>query len=221
MATPVEKKPEKKFDKKPVVAPPPRPAENVIFEIILALLFFVFILGFAGSLFFGAADALGPIGIFFAKILAFFKTLSAIITMVAVAVSAYSYFMIQEIVHEENKRLGLTMTWESEKKQKNKRWQRVEEHMTSLNPSDWKIAILEADNMLDEVTKRKGFGGATLGERLRVIPHADFPYLEEAWQAHKFRNALAHKGTDFPLTRGDAERVINIYYRIFSGLGYL
>ncbi len=220
MAAPVEKKPEKKFDKKPIVAPP-RPSENVILEIVLVLLVVLFLASFIGSLFLGVGDVLGPVGIFFSKILAFFKTLSAIITMVAVAISAYSFFMIQEIVHEENKRLGLTMTWESEKKQKNKRWQRVEEHMTSLNPSDWKIAILEADNILDEVTKRKGYSGATLGERLRVIPHADFPYLEEAWQAHKFRNALAHKGTDFPLTRGDAERIINIYYRIFSGLGYL
>ena len=141
--------------------------------------------------------------------------------MLAVIISAYAFFMIQEIVHEDNKRLGLTLTWETEKQQKNKRWQRVEEHMISLHPSDWKIAILEADNILDEVTKRMGFGGATLGDRLRVIPHAEFPYLEEAWQAHKFRNALAHKGTDFPLTRSDAEKIINTYYRIFSGLGYL
>ena len=220
MAAPVEKKPEKKFDKKPV-APPPRPSENVILEIVIVLLVVLFLASFVGSLSVNGGDLFGPIGNFFAKILAFFKTLSAIVTMVAVVISAYSYFMIQEIVHEENKKLGLTMTWESEKKQKNKRWQRVEEHMATLNPSDWKIAILEADNILDEVTKRMGFSGATLGERLRVIPHADFPYLEEAWHAHKFRNALAHKGTDFPLTRGDAERIINIYYRIFSGLGYL
>lgn len=220
MAAPVETKPEKKFDKKPL-APPPRPSENVIIEIILVLLVILFIWSFIGSLSSNGGDILGPIANFFAKILAFFKTLSAVVTMVSVAISAYAFFMIQEIVHEENKRLGLTMTWESEKKQKNKRWQRVEEHMTSLNPSDWKIAILEADNILDEVTKRMGFSGATLGERLRVIPHADFPYLEEAWQAHKFRNALAHKGTDFPLTRSDAEQIINIYYRIFTGLGYL
>ena len=220
MAAPVEKKPEKKFDKKPLAAPP-RPAENVILEIVLVLLLILFIFSFIGSLSFNGGDIVSSIGNFFAKVIAFLKTLSAIVTMVAVVISAYSFFMIQEIVHEDNKRLGMTMTWESEKKQKNKRWQRVEEHMTSLNPSDWKIAILEADNILDEVTKRMGFGGNTLGERLRVIPHADFPYLEEAWQAHKFRNALAHKGTDFPLTRGDAEKIINIYYRIFSGLGYL
>ena len=219
MAAPVEKKSEKKFDTKQPA--PPRPTENVILEIVLVLLLVLFIVSFIGSLSLNGGAILGSVGNFFSQALAFLKTVSAIVTMVAVAISAFSYFMIEEIVHEENKKLGLTLTWESEKKQKNTRWQRVEEHMTSLNPSDWKIAILEADNILDEVTKRMGFAGGTLGERLRVIPHADFPYLEEAWQAHKFRNALAHKGTDFPLTRSDAEKIVNIYHRIFAGLGYL
>lgn len=224
MAAPVEKKPDKGGGggggKKPVAPPPP--AENVLIEIIIAILILLLVVPFAMSIFTGASTgAFSVVGDFFAKVLAFLKTASAIFTMVAFAITAYSFFMIQELVHEENKRLGLTLTWETEKKQKNKRWQRVEEHMTSLNPSDWKIAILEADNILDEVTKRMGFSGGTLGERLRTIPAADFPYLEEAWQAHKFRNALAHKGTEFPLVRSDAEQIINIYYRIFSGLGYL
>ena len=220
MAAPVEKKPEKGSGKKPLAPPPP--TGNVLAEILIALLVIVLVIPFFISFFGGSLG--GPFsatGDFFGKLLSSVKTISAVFTMFAFAITAYSFFMIEEIVHEENKKLGLTMTWETDKKQKNERWQRVEQHMTSQNPSDWKIAILEADNMLDEVTKRLGFSGSTLGERLRVIPHAEFPYLEEAWQAHKFRNALAHKGTDFPLAQTDAERIINIYYRIFSGLGYL
>lgn len=93
--------------------------------------------------------------------------------------------------------------------------------MSSSNSSDWKVAILEADNILDEITKRMGYTGETLGERMKVISATDFPYLEEAWEAHKVRNQLAHKGTEYTLARSDAEHVINIYYRIFSALGYL
>ena len=76
MAAPVEKKPEKKFDKKPV-APPPRPSENVILEIVIVLLVVLFLASFVGSLSVNGGDLFGPIGNFFAKILAFFKTLSA------------------------------------------------------------------------------------------------------------------------------------------------
>ena len=144
-----------------------------------------------------------------------------IISMCALLLIVYSLIRIQEISTEEKKKLGLTLSWDSEREQKNTRWERVEEYMRSPNPSDWKVAILEADNILDEIIERMGYVGETLGERMKVISATDFPYLEEAWEAHKVRNQLAHKGTDYALSRSDAERVINIYYRIFSSLGYL
>ncbi len=160
-------------------------------------------------------------GEFFATSLAFIKVVSTIVSMLALLLVVYSFVRIREITGEANKKLGLALSWESERRQKNVRWQRVEEYMTSLNPSDWKVAILEADNVLDDITERMGYAGSTLGERLKNIPASEFPYLEEAWEAHKIRNQVAHRGTDYALSRSDAEHVINIYYRVFSALGYL
>ena len=218
MAEKVDHKSAKKFDKKPAAAVP---TGNVFAEIAVVLIVLLVVASFIGGILNSLNGATSVTGLIFSKALSFFKTVSALVTMGSFAVATYAFIMIHELVAEENKRLKLTLTWESEKTQKNKRWQRVEEHMASQNPSDWKVAILEADNILDEVTKRMGYSGDTLGERLRVIPKVEFPLLEEAWQAHKFRNALAHKGTDSPLPRSDAERIINIYYRVLSGLGYL
>lgn len=146
---------------------------------------------------------------------------ATIISMLAFAVIIYAFMRISEISAAETKKLGLALNWSSEKKQKNERWHRVEQYMTSLNPSDWKIAILEADNILDQVVERMGYDGVSLGERMKKIEASDFPYLEEAWTAHKTRNAIAHKGTDYPLNRSEAEQTINIYHRIFKELGYL
>lgn len=56
---------------------------------------------------------------------------------------------------------------------------------------------------------------------MKNIEASDFPYLEEAWRAHKMRNAIAHKGTDYEISRSEAEQSINIYHRIFKELGYL
>ena len=56
---------------------------------------------------------------------------------------------------------------------------------------------------------------------MKKIEASDFPYLEDAWTAHKTRNSIAHKGTDYELSRSEAERVINMYHRIFTELGYL
>ena len=122
----------------------------------------------------------------------------------------------------ETKKLGVALNWERERVEKNERWERVEEYMRSPSASDWKVAILEADNILDEIVERLGYRGETLGERMKNIEPSDFPFLDDAWKAHKTRNDIAHKGgPDFVLSRTLAERTINTYHRIFKELGYL
>jgi len=161
------------------------------------------------------------VGGFFERVYSFVTTTATIISMIALIIAVYSFMRISELASAETKKLGLALNWNSERKQKNIRWERVENYMTSLNSSDWKIAILEADNILDQVVERMGYQGATLGERMKNIEASDFPYLDDAWNAHKTRNAIAHKGTDYEINRSEAEQTINIYHRIFKELGYL
>jgi hypothetical protein len=147
--------------------------------------------------------------------------IATIIVMIAIAIAVYAYMRIGEISKEETQKLGLALNWDRERIQKNERWTRVETYMQSLNPSDWKIAILEADNILDQVVERMGYQGKTLADRMKNIESSDFPYLDDARAAHKTRNQIAHSGLDYTLARSDAERLINTYYRIFKELGYL
>lgn len=188
---------------------------EIIFAAILAFIIFSILRAFYSS------DSAAPVTEFFTSVLHIVKIISTVISMIALVIIIFTYIRIAEITAEEKKKLGLALSWEGERTEKNQRWTRVEEYMSSLNPSDWKVGILEADNILDEITERMGYEGATVGERMKNISASDFPYLEEAWEAHKIRNAIAHKGTDYELTRSDAEHVINLYYRIFSSLGYL
>lgn len=191
-------------------------------EIILILLLLMLVSGVIGIVvnIFSGNDSYG-IGAALARIYAVLNTVATIISMIAVVIAVYSFMRIGEIAAEETKKLGLALNWNSERKQKNERWTRVESYMTSLNSSDWKIAILEADNILDQIVERMGYVGTTLGERMKNIEASDFPYLEDAWEAHKMRNSIAHKGTDYELVRSEAERIINMYHRIFKELGYL
>lgn len=158
----------------------------------------------------------------FSGVLFWFKMTTTILAMFGIAVAIYSFIRLHEIEKEEERKLGLTLTWEHERTEKNHRWERVEEQLRSSNPSDWKVAILDADNILDEIVERMGYHGTTLGERMKMIEPSDFPYLDDAWKAHKTRNDIAHQGGDeFTLTRSTAEQTINIYHRIFKELGYL
>ncbi len=103
----------------------------------------------------------------------------------------------------------------------NPKWQRVLEHTSSSNPADWKLAILEADIMLDEMLDRMGYRGETMGEKLKTVARGDFATLDNAWEAHKIRNAIAHEGSDFLVSEREAKRVIFLYQSVFKEFKYI
>lgn len=94
-------------------------------------------------------------------------------------------------------------------------WKRVEERMASEQDADWKLAIIEADSILDEVIKALGYRGDMMGERMRQIKPEQFPRLDDAWRVHKVRNFIAHDPS-YPLSKEAAERTIDIYKDIFK-----
>jgi hypothetical protein len=102
---------------------------------------------------------------------------------------------------------------------KNNRIQDVMTHIGSDSPNDWKLAIIEADIILDEILKNAGYAGNSLGERLKSIAPSQLQSLDDAWQAHKVRNQVAHAGADFILTRKLAEDTIKQYRRVFYEFG--
>jgi hypothetical protein len=103
----------------------------------------------------------------------------------------------------------------------NPKWTKVLEHINSANQSDWKLAILEADIMLGEMLDRMGYHGATIADKLKSIESSDFTNLQAAWDAHKVRNAIAHEGSDFAITKPEAERVIKLFKKVFEEFQYI
>jgi len=102
---------------------------------------------------------------------------------------------------------------------RNNRLVDMHEHIESDRPNDWKLAIIEADIILDESLKSAGYGGNSLGERLKSISPSQLNSLDDAWQAHKVRNQIAHGGADFVLTKRLADDTIKQYLRVFNELG--
>jgi uncharacterized membrane protein len=92
-------------------------------------------------------------------------------------------------------------------------------HSSSENPNDWKLSIIEADIILDEVLKQQGYAGNSLGERLKSISPNQLASLQDAWEAHKVRNRIAHEGADFVLTKRIAQETITRYQRVFTEFG--
>ncbi len=105
--------------------------------------------------------------------------------------------------------------------QKNTRWEQVMFHIASSNPSDWRLAILEADIILDELLDQLGYTGDTIGDKLKKVAKGDFETLDNAWEAHKIRNAIAHEGHDFQLSQLEAQRIIAMYQSVFQEFDYI
>ena len=96
-----------------------------------------------------------------------------------------------------------------------KRWARVEQQIVSENENDWRLAILEADIMLDEMLDANGFQGDTIGDKLKSATRGDFKTLSQAWDAHRVRNHIAHRGTMHDINHREAKRVIDEYKAVF------
>jgi hypothetical protein len=103
---------------------------------------------------------------------------------------------------------------------RNERWEKLLKYLESENPSEWKLAIIEADNLLDEMVAKMGYGGENLGERLKVIEPSDFLTLQDAWEAHKVRNRIAHESS-YQLTKREAKKVIGLYEKVFREFHFI
>lgn len=103
----------------------------------------------------------------------------------------------------------------------NKKWERVIDHINSPHDSDWKLAILEADIMLDELLNKMNYKGETMGEKLKQVERSDFTTIDLAWEGHKVRNAVAHEGSEYQITQREAERIIKLYEAVFREFKYI
>lgn len=96
------------------------------------------------------------------------------------------------------------------------KWNEIIKHIKSDNSGDWRIAIIEADNMLDALTRHLGLVGNDLGERLKNASPNHFRNLDNAWTAHKVRNKIAHEGLSFNLSYREAKKTIELYESVFK-----
>ncbi len=110
---------------------------------------------------------------------------------------------------------------QQEKAAKNPRWEMILGLASSQNDSDWRRAILEADIILASLLKDKGYPGDTLGEQLKNANPLQFTTIDQAWEAHRMRNAIAHLGEAFPLSERDMRTTIDQYRRVFEEFDYI
>lgn len=96
-----------------------------------------------------------------------------------------------------------------------KRWEKILARLEDDNPSQYKVAILEADAFADEILSGIGYKGATMSEKLDGVHEGQLETRSGLSEAHLVRNRIVHEA-DFALSREDAERWLEAYRKFFD-----
>jgi len=150
-------------------------------------------------------------------------SVSMLISFFLFVLMVYLMFKLKEVKKLDEKIYGAveSVPLEGGSEVRNERWLRVLEHLETESQAEWKAAILEADIILDEMLTKMGYSGDSLGERLSNVEKSDFLTINLAWEAHKVRNAIAHEGSDYILSKREAKRVINLYKQVFEEFKFI
>lgn len=172
---------------------------------------------FFSSLFGGTDAGFAGVSAFGSGLRVFFILMILFLLFVII----YSVLNWYEIKNASDKHIESLIPREEGIKRENSRWVHVQELIRSNNPSDWRLAVMEADTMLEEMTKALNIPGDTLGERLKNVEQSDFLTLQKAWEAHKVRNQIAHQGSEFVLDHRKALATIQLFEDVFHEFKYI
>ena len=99
-------------------------------------------------------------------------------------------------------------------------WNKITKRLSTGVESESKMAIIEADDLLDVSLKRIGFTGQTLEEKLSKLTSATVGNIDEVYAAHKVRNNIVHN-PDFRLSQDEAKVILEAYQKAFNSLQIL
>lgn len=187
---------------------------------------------FLDPIFFDPAYVAGKVSVFaeslqisaatVASVVPYVKTVFMFVVAITIAGIAYALVRLWEVRQAEAKKFHFAEPVEaSVRNDGHERWQVVQNHINSENPADWRLAIIEADAILDEIVKKMGYHGENLGDRLKAVEVSDFNSIQSAWEAHKVRNKIAHEGSGFALNAREARRIIGLYEEVFREFNFI
>lgn len=99
------------------------------------------------------------------------------------------------------------------------KWKEIEDLISKENETMWRVAIIEADKLLDFALKGMVMPGQNLGQRLKSAG-GKYPKINQVWWAHKLRNNLVHEH-DYKLGKGEARKAIHAFERALKVLNVL
>ncbi len=102
-------------------------------------------------------------------------------------------------------------------KRLNRSWKKIMKRLDLPDEAEHKLAIVEADDLLNDILERLGYTEGSLSERLAKISFMPRDTIEQVQKVHEMRNKVVHD-PNYHLTIEEARKVLEIYQRALRDL---
>ncbi len=101
-----------------------------------------------------------------------------------------------------------------------KAWNDIAQAVASGESVRMKKGINDADKLLEEALRERGYAGKTMDERLNKIDEEKLQNIKEVWQAHKLSERIK-KEPALALTQNEAWNIMHIYAKALKDFGLI
>ena len=122
--------------------------------------------------------------------------------------------------------LGRMITWDLREffsyrpfmaRKTEKEWQKIKARLGTEMESENKLAIIEADKMMDDILSHMGFEGTNLSEKLEKLTAESLPNIREVKEVRKICSNIIHDPT-YKLSAEEAEKALAVYEKALTDL---
>lgn len=98
-------------------------------------------------------------------------------------------------------------------------WQDILKKLESESPSDWNLAVIQADSLVDSILKGMGLVGESMGDRMKTLDSSRLATIDDLWEAHRIRNQIVHDA-DRVISKHQATYVVSLFEKVIDELDY-
>lgn len=98
-------------------------------------------------------------------------------------------------------------------------WKNIQKRLLSKDQNDWKLAILEADQILNEILKMSGYLGR-LSDQLKILTDAQLKNIEDVRLAHDISDKIKNNPS-FIITQEEVKDAVAAYEQSFRELNLI
>lgn len=102
----------------------------------------------------------------------------------------------------------------------NQRWEEIKVRLQKGDEANLKLAVIEADSLMDDILKRMGLPGQEMEDRLQQIESQEVKSVDKIRATHKTRDLIIHNA-DWHLPQEEAEEAVKNIEDALKELEYL